>query len=56
MRDCQNYPLNNNQWESVVEVVPEKDQKTSSWKRVEEYKIIKRRQQLKKKIMLRQAA
>jgi hypothetical protein len=41
MSDFQNYPLNTNRWESEVEVVPERDGMTSSWKRVEEYRISK---------------
>jgi hypothetical protein len=47
--DFQNYPLNTNQWESEVKVVPKRDEKTSSWKSVEEYRIKKPNQLLRKK-------
>jgi hypothetical protein len=49
MTDYQNYHLNTNQWENDIEVVPERDGKVSSWKRVEEYGINKPSQQLRKR-------
>jgi hypothetical protein len=49
MTDYQNCHLNTDQWENEVQVIPKRDGKTSSWKRVEEYRINKPSQQLKKK-------
>jgi hypothetical protein len=40
-RDHRSYHLNTNQWENEIEVIPERDGETSSWKRVEEYRLNK---------------
>jgi hypothetical protein len=40
-RDHGIWHLNTNQWENEIEVIPKRDGKTSSWKRVEEYRINK---------------
>jgi hypothetical protein len=48
----QNLHLNSNQWEKEVEVVPETDGKSSSYKKVEEYRINEPSQQFKKKAYL----
>jgi hypothetical protein len=48
----QNLHLNSNQWEKEVEVVPETDEKSSSYKKVEEYRINEPSQQFKKKAYL----
>jgi hypothetical protein len=44
MRDCQNKDLITNQWQNEVEATTKGDGDTSSWKRIEEYRINKPRQ------------